>query len=212
VAEFVQQSNGVSSPKSDALYDALRVELGAARDRLSAKLSELTSGDSGVPMPGEDRVDTEGVAVDRARYDALRAEVAASAHELQRRASVMAWQEARSLLNQTQSLNKDRLLLFPLLSQAKRDAVTSFGSAGRDQARAEWRQVRLVFRYHLLATLSWLGQGEWRPTGVLETAWMRIAWFKLVLFVLVFWSWRRRGNAVLTSVEQDLRKQRHRTE
>ena len=212
VAEFVQQSNGVSSPKSDALYDALRVELGAARDRLSAKLSELTSGDSGVPMPGEDRVDTEGVAVDRARYDALRAEVAASAHELQRRASVMAWQEARSLLNQTQSLNKDRLLLFPLLSQAKRDAVTSFGSAGRDQARAEWRQVRLVFRYHVLVTLSWIAGGDWRPTGVLETAWMKVAWLKLSLVLLLFWSWRRRGEGALANLEQDLRKQRQRTE
>lgn len=193
----VRDAKSSGSSDADATYDALRRALRAARDDLASALDALNDDASAIPSLGPDPlVDVppdipadaareRRTAVDRAIADARRDEQA------------LREERASALLEEINTLNRERLGLLPALSAAKRDAVTGFTSSGWDQARSEARHLSLILRYHQHAALAWLqtvrtggsaGVSAWRTTAVL---------LPLLLVVGVFVWGRRKTQALL---------------
>ncbi len=129
--------------------------------------------------------------------DKLRKDLLAQEQVLEDRDRTSAWDQARTLLEQVEQLNRDRLALYPWLTSARRDALTSFSATGVQQARAEAWQVALVTRYHAFATVSWVVKLKDfvhdRTREVLAT----VAALKILALLALFVWWRRRADGWL---------------
>ncbi|MEZ4294325.1 MAG: AAA family ATPase [Polyangiaceae bacterium] len=153
VAELVSK-RGAAEPTTDeadrlyaeltsVLRDHARVDLGGALSALGEP--------SQAPGLGESKLDTAGAQVDRSEVERLLAEVRDQDASLRRREAEQRWAFAQAMLEQVESLNRDRLVLYPLLSSARRDAITGLTTEGIDQAQAEVTHLALVLRYHVRA-------------------------------------------------------------
>ncbi|MCU0692642.1 MAG: hypothetical protein MUF54_14675, partial [Polyangiaceae bacterium] len=196
VSELVEarKRRDATPEQADPLYAELIALLrNQARRDLSAALASLASGSSAVPGPGPEELDTAGAQVDRGDVDALRADLDTQQRRLRERETQVRRRMAAVLLEQVESLNRDRLELYPYLSSARRSDLTDFSPSGIDQARAEVTQVALVTRYHLLTAARWLLDiKDGGPTGVggfLAT----LSVIKLLALLLTFLIWRRRA-------------------
>ncbi len=192
---------GQQSPSDvDALYSELIEELrGHARADLSSALHELSSGSSSVPDVGPNNLDTAGALVDRSGVDAARAELTAQEARLRERERDVRWRLASILMDQVESLNRDRLTLYPYLSSDRRSELTDFGGPGIEQAKAEGYQVALVVRYHVLTAARWFSDVKsGRPTaasGLLAT----VSLLKILGLLVLFVAWRRRASPLIAS-------------
>lgn len=178
--------------EADATYDALRKTLRASRTELSEALEVLEAGQSQVPALGADPLDDvpSTVATDAARKRRLEAgamiqQAAAEEQALRKR-------RASALLEEINTLNRERLALLPHLSSARRSDLTGFTAAGLDQARAEARHLSLMFRLHGKQTLEWLRDVR---GNALSGSWFGMAALKAVpwilLLLLTVWTMRR---------------------
>lgn len=185
------------SSDADATYDALRRTLRAARDDLSAALDALNDDASVVPSLGSDPLVDVPPDIPSEAARERRATVERAIAEARRDERALRDERASALLEEINTLNRERLGLLPALSAAKRDAITGFTSAGWDQARSEARHLSLILRYHQHAALAWVqtvrtggsgGVSAWRTTAVL---------LPLLLVVGVFFWGRRKTQALL---------------
>lgn len=189
-----------TAEEADTLYEELRKSLRSARDELAGALDSLTS--SELPRAGPDRLDTAGATVDRTAIDALRRELETQEQKLQIRESKMRWARASSLLEQVESLNRDRLALYPHLTDDKRAGLTGFNTSGIDQARAELRQVSLVTRFQAQASWNWirgLRHREGDRTGEVVAT---LSVLKLLALLAVFLWWRRRAPSLIAALRE----------
>jgi hypothetical protein len=194
----VRDAKAATPADADVTYDALRRALRVSRDDLAAALDALDAGQSAVPEIGPDplpeippEIPTEKV---RERRASVEKQIAAARVEEQ----TVREELASELLDESTSLNQERLGLLPFLSADKRTAITGFTEAGLEQARSEARHLVLVLRYHrhvavseLLAVRKRQGVSDmsiWR--GTLAT----VPW---VLAVMAFVWFRRRSPKLL---------------
>lgn len=200
----VRDAKNSGASDADATYDALRRALRASRDELSSALKTLNGDGSEVPPLGPDPLldIPSDIATEATRE--RRTSVERAIFEARRDEDSLREERAAALLDEIDSLNRERLGLLPSLSRGKRDAITGFTLAGWDQARSEARHLMLILRYHQHVALTWIGalrkgaQGTvspWRTTAVLVP---------LVLVVLAFVWGRRRTQPLLELVESRL--------
>lgn len=197
VAEHAdKRSRGDALPEdTDRLYAELVALLrGKARTGLAEALAGVNA-DSRVPDAGPDSLDAGGALIDRTDIDRLRGEVEAQTRALRAREAAQRWSLASVFLEEVESLNRDRLALYPFLSSERANDLTSFSAEGIAQGRAEICQVALILRHQLVAGRRWLSNlrgGGVGLAGVLASfSILKI----LALFGALFW-WRRRAVAV----------------
>ncbi len=195
VRQLLQSGSATSA--GDDLYLELRAFLRASRDELASAISAV-SAPSDVPHPGDERLTGLSVNVDRSAVDASRGKLEAAAQQLEGTERELREARARQLYGEVMALNNDRLALLPHLSTTSRDAITGFGSAGRDQAGTEVRQVMLILAYHLVAARDWLADvgdsGSRRGSSAMGAGLVVLKW---ALAVALFIWWRRRAAGVL---------------
>ncbi|MCC6747472.1 MAG: AAA family ATPase [Deltaproteobacteria bacterium] len=188
---------------ADALYANLRAWVRATREEVAAALAAPRRE---VPGASDDRLAGLAVDVDRQSVGQTRATLEKAARRLRVLAERARWARVHGLHAEMLALNDARLRLLPQLSASKRSAITGFSEVGREQAGAELRQVTLVLRYHLQATLRWLaairgGQGSERSKSLVTVSLIAVKW--LFCFIALFW-WRRRAEAVLEGARERL--------
>lgn len=190
-----------SSAVADRTYDALRGALRDARDALDATLADARNASTAAPVPGPDPLADVGVDVDRGKVDGLR-------REAQERHAALAAREAKlrdarrvALYDAINSLNSERLALLAALSDDKRDAITGFGAAGRDQAAAEARQLTLIARSHHRAAFAWIARWRAGDRALVDTAGRSLAVLAGWLVALVaFSAWRRQSGPLFADI------------
>ncbi len=208
VANLVsERKEGKKTPEeADALYGELRKALRTARDELASSLSTLAKLE--LPRVGADRLDTAGAAVDRSKVDKLRSELASQESKLEAREKKMRTARAKALLEQVESLNRDRLALYPHLSSAKRSALTSFNVPGIDQARAEARQVTLVMRYHVRASWNWITNLRDPNRDRAGEVVAGFSLLKILVLIGIFFWWRRRARSIIEMLRERMEEAR----
>lgn len=208
VKETIERSQRgeVNAFEVDATYDDLRAQLRRFRDNLSAATLTYAAGESDTPKAEESRLESLPVEVDRAEATKLRGQVAAAARSLERRATDLDAERALTLYQAVVDLNAARLHLLAHLSPDKREAVTSFGPGGLDQAFAESRQVLLVMHYHTVATLRWIAALRNGTDARKQTAFSAgFILFKASIPIVLFLVWRRRSKQLLEDLRQAAR-------
>lgn len=208
VADLIQKrkDGDASAGQADTAYTELIKNLRAARSDLSAALDAVSADESGVPRAGPDRLDTAGVAIDRSVVDRLRKSVLAEEKTLEDKTAEVRWARASTLLEQVEELNRDRLALYRWLSADKRSNLTSFSPEGLTQARAEVRQVTLVTRFHVLATLHWVAGLKHSKHDRIGDVFATVSLLKLLALLVVFFWWRRRAEGVIGDLRDRLRE------
>ena len=189
----------------DSLYDALRATLRASRDELGAALDVLSASGTEIPALGTDPLPALKRLATTESAEAKRRDVLALALRLKERELGLRESRAAALLEDIDTLNRERLYLLEALSAKKRAAVTGFSAIGFEQARAEVRHLLLVLRFHRYATSRWLASVR-QPGAALGTSISRavavlIPW---TLLLSMFLLWRRSGPAALSAIERSL--------
>lgn len=194
---------------TDQLYFELRTALRQARTELRASLDALSSDEDDVPSAGPDKVDSTGLDLNRTEYDELRAEVVKHEDELRTKARNLTWKRAKALLEVVESLNRNRLAFYALMSPSQRSQLTSFSSVGIDQAQAEMSQLTLVVRYHIRAAVTWIKAPS---AGGAKSIFASIVLVKLLLLLGVVSWWRRRADDLLASLAARAEEEQQKSE
>lgn len=182
---------------ADALYDAIRKTLRAAREELSSALDSISTSDTSVPAVGDDPLVRIGE-VSTEAAERKRREVMQAAQRMHDREPQLRDERAAVLLEEVDQLNRARLDLLGALSAPKRAAITGFTVPGFEQARAELRHLLLILRYHRTVTTAWLASVR-KPGSALGASLgnaiaVLIPWF---LVVSLFFAWRKRSAPLL---------------
>jgi ABC-type hemin transport system ATPase subunit len=197
---------------ADALYDELRGTLRNGREALDAAMTVLSSGDSAVPLAGENPLLSLPEDIDRAEVDVTRGTVDAAAADLMGRESRARAALAEVLYDQIVALDGDRRALLPLLSPDKRSSVTGFGPTGLSQAFAEARHVSLLLRYDFITATRWVASLTDAEAEHGQSAWAAVILaLKWTLPIGVFVWWRRRANATLEGIRERLKEEAKKT-
>ncbi|MGH7281034.1 MAG: AAA family ATPase [Polyangiaceae bacterium] len=195
-----QDARGPSSnaESTDLTYDDLRHALRGARDDLSVALDALSSGASGVPVAGPDPLAGREIDADVTAVRDERKRVAAEAQHLTVEEASLREDRAAQLLDEIDTLNRERLALLDFLSPDKRRAITGFTPAGLEQASSEVRQLTLILRYHRHVLSAWIASLR-HPDRTVGRAVAGGAFgvFELCALVGAFVWWRRRSDALL---------------
>lgn len=183
---------------ADATYDDLRRALRSARDALSQALEQLGA-PSEVPGPGPDALTDLRVDVDTSAARKERSRVETESQRLRAEEESIRRERAAQLFDEIDTLNSERLALLPVLSPAKRAAITGFTSAaGWGQAASEARQLALILRYHRYIIGQWILtlRDPGRALGGALAGGMVNA-FEWLLALGIFVWWRRRSKTLL---------------
>lgn len=149
VEELIAADPPRPSEEANVLYDELRAVLRAARGDLADALVQARRDDSDVPVPGPDRLGE--LSADRAEIDRLRTALWTRAEALIAAERAARWARVRHVHETVTVLNQDRHALYPSLPPERRAGLTGFSAEGRDQARGEVEQLRLVMAYQVAA-------------------------------------------------------------
>ncbi len=210
VREVLQQAERGQASADDVsdLYATLRSTLRQSRQHLDVALSDLDD-KSQVPVPGEDRTGDLPADVDASEPRAKHAEVSMEAHRLEQVESDVRTERVDALFERVQTLNADRLALYPHLSSELRDEIVGFGPSGWDQARAEIGHVVLTARYSISELRRWLSSMAGGGGARGESAWaVSAVALKWLMPIGVFWWWRRRATDTLGGWRTAARKER----
>lgn len=200
-----REALGGDKPPPDSLYDALRVALRAARSELSSALDSLAATGTEIPVVPRDPLPDLKRLANIEVAEQKRSEVSARALRLHDREQRLRESRAAALLEEIDTLNRERLNLLDSLSTEKRAAVTGFSATGLDQAQAEVRHLLLVLRYHRYATSRWLASMR-RPGAAIGSTIVRVVGVLVpwTLLLGLFLFWQRRGPALLSGIERSL--------
>jgi len=211
----VMEARASGPAASDAMYQALRKTLRTSRDELSLVLWAMSRDQSRVPPAGPEPhwqipqdISTEEVYARRALVELAIAEARDEERGVRD-------ERAALLIDETRALNRERLGLLNYLSPAKRQAITGFSAAGRDQARSELRQLSLILRFHQHMANAWVAKVK-SGADAQTSVWSKIRLFLPVLLVVFLFVWIRRKGPVflqwgLTRLAGNDRVARHAT-
>jgi hypothetical protein len=191
---------------ADQTYDELRSALRAARDAFASSLDELTAQSSHAPVVGPDALADVSVDVDTSAARAQRQRVEVEHARLTADERAVREDSTAQLLDEIDTLNRERLALLDALSPARREAITGFTAAGLDQATSELRQLTLILRYHWHIVTTWIASlrhpdralGRIVAGGVLGV----VEW---ILAIGAFLWWRRRADGFLEALRERAR-------
>lgn len=192
----VRDAKAAGPSEADTTYDAIRRALRASRDELSAALDSATGDTSVVPVLGADPLASLPADVPADAPRDRRRAIERAIADARRDEQALREERAAALLDEINTLNRERLGLLPHLSTGKRDAITGFTSAGWDQARSEARHLALILRYHQHVAAQWIAMvrrggaavSPWKTAGVVVP---------LLLGAVGFFWGRRRTQALL---------------
>ncbi|MCA9700024.1 MAG: hypothetical protein KC431_21040, partial [Myxococcales bacterium] len=186
--------------EADALYEQVRDALGDARGRLRDTLDAV--GHSAVEPVGEPLTGLPED-IDQSEITALRNELEASTAELRTLESEVVWSAAKSGRDDIVRLNRARLSLLEVGSAELRHRITGFGKDGVEQVRREFDQIGLELRFRV-KSLPGLGQ---TLMDELEASPVQafFAFLQLGFLLLVFRTWRRRAEALLSKARDGFR-------
>ncbi|MBK7395040.1 MAG: ATP-binding protein [Myxococcales bacterium] len=193
----------------DAVYDELRTSLRASRGEFAAKLDDAAN--DSVPVAGPNPLEELHLGSDQVQ--AQRNRVEAESKRLRLEQQLVREASLAQLLEETTTLNKERLALLPLLSPEKRRAVTGFTAEGRDQAAAELRQVTLILRYHRHVAVGAIRRFRQTGEGLKSISGRGVVSFlEFAALVAAFVWWRRRAPEALANWRaRSSEEARHRT-
>lgn len=192
--------------QADELYAQLVADLQRVRAELRAALDASTTPQVAglVPAPIDDAL-PETLAARRELVE-RRAELVDAAQRLRERHAEQLWARRNALRDAMVLLNEQRLDLIGMLSPARRAQVTGFGSEGVAQARRELSQITLALRFEIM---TWQRLIQTRSLAVIEaTPTFVFEIVRLLLLVLAFRWWRRRGETVLGHAQHSLAQRR----
>ncbi|MDP3155793.1 MAG: hypothetical protein Q8N23_24180 [Archangium sp.] len=196
-----REARAAPGPEVDATYDALRRALRASRDDLERALDELDRTQSVLPEAGPDGLAEVGPDLSTEAVRARRLLAAKALAAARREERSLQEEHAAQLLEEINTLNRERLGLLGFLSDDKQAATVGFSVIALEQARAEARHLFLTLRAHLQVAGGWLadtrsaglsGLAVWRVVAVV------VPWF---LATLAFLWVRRRSPALLALAE-----------
>lgn len=194
-----REARALPGPEVDAVYDALRLALRTSRDDLERALDELDGVESLLPAATADGMEALAPELSTETLRARRQATAQALSLAQTEERALREEGAAQLLEECNSLNKERLGLFEFLTPDTRADATGFSVTALEQARAEGRHLVLTLRAHLLVAKRWLG--DLRRAGVTGVTGLTV-W--RVISVLVPWGlatlvfvWVRRRSPVL---------------
>lgn len=208
VRDFMTTST-VSRDAANRLFDQIRASLGVRRRELRQALLDLNAPPA-PPRPGRSHLtdlsattSTSAVTKKRRALENERRALSRKSQQLAQDTATLREDWAKLLHGEVRELNHDRLVLFREIGQAKRDAVTGFGAAGRNEAWAEASQVGLMLRYDYSVARRWYDDGRLGQQFGKLLAWQTsITALKWLLPFMVFIWWRRRSQRVLDSLAQ----------
>lgn len=206
VRDLAARADARPSAQADALYSELVADLQRVRSELRSALDASTSPqvDGLVPAPIDEAL-SEALP-DRRELSQRRARLLDAAQRLQASHAEQLWARRDALRDAMVLLNEQRLDLIPMLSTARRVAVTGFGPEGIAQVRRELSQITLSVRFELM---TWQRLLQARSFDVIQaTPSFVFEVLRLVLLVLVFRWWRRRGDTVLAHAQGSLAQRR----
>lgn len=191
---------GAAQADAGRLYNELVLELTTLRMRLRDTLSEIQSGNRGVPQPAAAQGDPVPTPIDDSELEALETELFRAAQSLKQKVDKLRWDLAGALRDGVVTMNQARLRLMPLLEPARRAALRGFGSDGVRQAGREFEQITLEARYHVLALPARLrAQAAGLRTSPLPALYSLL---KLAVIVAAFRWWRRHADALLEKLQE----------
>ncbi|MBS7668727.1 hypothetical protein [Croceicoccus gelatinilyticus] len=195
--------------ETDDLYDDLVDELSLVRRRLREALNRpVDPGVRALQPPALDNALQPGAPETQALTTQARA-LGREADALRAAYANQLWEERAALRNAMALLNDARLAMLASISPGKRSRVTGFGSEGVAQVRREIAEIVLEVRFNLQSwqrTLTDLSNRVARPSPGFVLSMLRI----LVLILAFAW-WRRRGDAILLRAQREAANQRPRT-
>lgn len=203
-----REAKTASGIEADALYDALRGRLRASREALAEALEALEEAATRIPEVGPDplRDLAADPAVEAAR--ARRASLDQAVREAREEERSLRGEVAASLLDEIDTLNRERLALLDFLSPEKRAATVGFTEIGFEQARSEALHLRLMFRYHWDVVAEWLRTtrtaGSVKVMPVWRIASVLVPW--LIVGLLFRWL-RQRVGPLLSLLEKRIAEQ-----
>ncbi len=191
-----------ASDDADRAYDALVADLNTARERLRRALAarERLAAENIYPDPIDPVL--EASLGEAAELQESYLELEQSADRISREYADTIWSRRVGMHDAVTRLNEARLALIPALSSRKRSQILGYGSQGIAQVHREIDQIALNFRYYAKSWPRLISQGlEITPKLVFDLSWM-------VLAVLIFGSWRRRGDLILAHAFRAARSNR----
>ena len=164
----------------------------ASRDDLSAALERLSSDASAVPALGPDPLLDVPPEIPTGQVRQRRELVARDIAQARAEERSLREERAATLLEEIDTLNRERLGLLAFLSPEEREAITGFTGAGWDQARSEARHLSLILRYHFHVAKRWLRSLRGAERSVISpwrVAWTALPW--LLVGGVFLWGRRR---------------------
>lgn len=191
-----------SAAGADALWDDLIHALDEERTAFGDILSRITTGDSEVPDVSGGIDLLELAESERAGLQSLREFLRNEQARLRGVETKVEWQTADAMLANVLTLNKLRQDLIPLLSSRKKSVVSGFGTSGIAQVRGAINQGYLLVKYRIISFPRMVDSAIVRfqeaPLGALQ------ALFEVMLIVLLFRWWRKRGENWIVSARDRL--------
>lgn len=192
--------------QADGMYEGIRTELAATRERLREELRRIRESGAGIPLVGEGLDRDLSIDIDRGDIPELRAQLRANEEELAKLEQEVSWNLAQGLRDDVVLLNRTRLQLLDMASSDLHDAVTGFGDRGLDQVRRELDQISVELGFHALKLPRYgdllLERLRASPFGV------AVAVFQLVILLAAISWWRKRAPRVLKWIRKAMGKRR----
>ncbi|MEX1366483.1 MAG: hypothetical protein AB1Z98_25390, partial [Nannocystaceae bacterium] len=200
------QFESEKAAEADPMYEQIRSDLAAMRDRLRDELANVRRAGDDVPTVGEGLDRDLPADIDRGDLVELRDGLLAKERSLTELEQTVAWDLAQGLRDDVVLLNRTRLALLELSSPSLRASVTGFGQAGVDQVKGELDQISVELSFHALR-LPRYRNSLWSALQGSTIA-LLIGSIQLLLVLAVYVWWRRRGGELLERLVQFLQAQR----
>lgn len=192
--------------EADQMYEGIRAELAATRDRLREQLRHIQQPGDAFPRVG-DGLDRDLAAdIDRGEITGLREQLRDNEEELLALEQEVSWELAQGLRDDVVLLNRTRLRLLEMASPELYDAVTGFGDRGLDQVKRELDQISVELGFHALK----LPRYKDILLELLQGSPFTVAWgvVQLLLVMLALWWWRQHWPELLKRMRHLLVRRR----
>lgn len=204
VAEYEHKE--LSPSMADNLFERVQSVLQKARARLRERLSESLAGSTSVAKEVEQVGEMPPLTVQKEEVERLRFEVLTRAEELAQKDRDVAWERMTARHEDLKALNRARLSVLTHLSSDSYAKHAGVSLSGWNTVRDELSQMRLELEVRWLQLRKRVGKlSEELAESATTILWGLI---QVVLLLLAFRWWRRRGQAVLVELRNNVHEKR----
>jgi len=195
--------------EADRLYDALVHDLTQVRQNLSSALDAVGFEPSAVPIPQTTESDKIPLDIDDGSLAKLEKELVDAGSVLRAEESKLRWDRADTLGQAIVIMNKSRLRLLDMLSDARRESLEGFGYDGIAQVKREVHQMVLEARFNLLSLPR---EATERYQQLRSAPGPALAGLLELLFLILFFRWwRKRADTTLEELRRTWLQKRPQT-